>query len=80
MRHFLRTGTFLVARLLALQARGMDWKQGVTRFPGLVLAPVLAPYVQVSLHTAQSKRFPKLATSGVGVGSPGSHYATQADD
>lgn len=50
----------------------MDWKQGVTRFTGLVLAPVLAPDMQLSLHPAQSKRFPDLGRIGAwGLATPG---------
>lgn len=60
---------------------GMDWNAGVTPSTrkGLSPRPVLAPYMQVSLHTAQSKRFPPVGGRRAwGLAGPGVHYAPQA--
>ena len=42
---------------------------------GLPACLVLAPCMQLSLHTAPTSRFPELAIPGVGAGGPRAHYA-----
>lgn len=44
---------------------------GYSGKPGLTIALVLAPDMQISLHPAPSERFSRLAIWSVGVGTPG---------
>lgn len=70
VRHFLRTSTFTVARLHFSRKNYELEAMGYSDFSGLTIAPALAPCKRLSPHTAQSKRFPNLASLGMGLGGP----------